>query len=101
MQAYVFPAIGHAAVLAQATAITDDVFLVAAETLATITSLQEVEQGRLFPPFSEILHISRHLVAAVANHMCQHGLGTKPPGCKDWLSYGASRFWSGTLPSKI
>ena len=38
--AYVFPAIGMAAVLTRASAITDDVFLVAAEALAHMTSVQ-------------------------------------------------------------
>ena len=38
--AYVFPAIGMAAVLTCASAITDDVFLTAAEALAHMTSIQ-------------------------------------------------------------
>ena len=38
--AYVFPAIGMAAVLTRASAITDDVFLIAAEALAHMTSVQ-------------------------------------------------------------
>ena len=37
---YVFPAIGMAAVLTRASAITDDVFLTAAEALAHMTSVQ-------------------------------------------------------------
>lgn len=38
--AYVFPAVGHAAVLAQSREISDEVFLVTAETLASMTSLE-------------------------------------------------------------
>lgn len=38
--AYVFPAVGFAAVLTRASSISDDVFLAAAEALAQMTTLQ-------------------------------------------------------------
>ncbi|WIA32559.1 hypothetical protein OEZ86_003366 [Tetradesmus obliquus] len=67
--AYVFPAVGHAAVVTRAKTIPNDVFLVAAETLAGMTSLQEVRRGFLFPSFSRIREVSVKLMAAVAAHM--------------------------------
>lgn len=44
--AYIFPAVGFAATLVKASAITDEDFVVAAEHLSTMTTLEEVEQGR-------------------------------------------------------
>lgn len=62
--ALVFPAIGHAASLCAARAISDDVFLVTAEALAGMTSLEEVECGLLFPRFSAIKDVSAKVRAA-------------------------------------
>ncbi|PRW57539.1 NADP malic enzyme [Chlorella sorokiniana] len=76
--AYVFPAIGHAAVLTQCKQISDDVFLVAAETLAEMSSLPEIEQGFLFPRFAGIKTVSVKLMAAVADFMVRSQLGTVP-----------------------
>ena len=47
--AYVFPAIGFAAVLTRASTISDEVFLAAAEMLSHMTTL-EVSQGIQSPP---------------------------------------------------
>jgi len=77
--AYVFPAIGHAAILCHASQITDDVFLITAEALAEMTTPEEIESGHLFPRFSKIRNVSSRLIAAVAEEMCLSGLGRVPP----------------------
>ena len=76
--AYVFPAIGHAASLCKAREITDEVFLLAAEALALMTEREDLEHGALFPRFSTIRHVSCRLMAAIANDMCESGLGKVP-----------------------
>jgi len=76
--AYVFPAIGHAAALCNAKEITDEVFLLAAETLAGMTAREDLEHGMLFPRFSKIRTVSCALMAAIADDMCASGLGTVP-----------------------
>lgn len=43
---YIFPALGSAAVAVDAQRLTDEMFVVAAEELAGMTSLQDVEAGR-------------------------------------------------------
>ncbi|PSC71198.1 NADP malic enzyme [Micractinium conductrix] len=77
--AYVFPAVGHAAVLTQCKEISDDVFLVAAEALAGMTSVADLQAGHLFPPFAQIRTVSARLMAAVADFMVRSGLGVTPP----------------------
>ena len=76
--AYVFPAIGHAAALCHAKEITDEVFLLAAEALAGMTTKEDLESGMLFPRFSNIRNVSCCLMAAIADDMCATGLGTLP-----------------------
>lgn len=81
--ALVFPAVGHAAALCKARAINNDVFLVTAEALSQMTTLEEVEQGLLFPRFSAIKGVSAKLMAVVANFMVSTGLGTLPADFDD------------------
>lgn len=76
--AYVFPAIGHAAALCNAKEITDGVFLLAAEALAGMTARENLEHGMLFPRFSNIRTVSCALMAAIADDMCASGLGSVP-----------------------
>lgn len=54
---------GHAAVLTQCRSLTDEVFVVAAEALSSMTTVQEAAQGRLFPAFQTIRAISKVSVA--------------------------------------
>jgi malate dehydrogenase (oxaloacetate-decarboxylating)(NADP+) len=72
--AYVFPALGHAAVLAGAKELRDDVFLAVAESLSTLTSDAELAEGRLFPDFDSIQEVSAELTARVATHLVGHRL---------------------------
>lgn len=44
--AYIFPAVGYAAVLVQAKEITDEVFVLAAEELSKMTDMDELLVGR-------------------------------------------------------
>jgi malate dehydrogenase (oxaloacetate-decarboxylating)(NADP+) len=69
--AYVFPALGHAAVLADAKEISDDVFLAAAESLAVMTSEEELSSGKLFPDFDAIQETSKTLTAMVCEKLEQ------------------------------
>ncbi len=89
--AYIFPAIGHAAVLCGCREITEDVFLEAAKALATISPVEDLDRGRLFPRFSKIRSVSARIMAAVAEHMCREGLGTKPEHVTTWAEYAAQQ----------
>ena len=44
--AYIFPAVGFAAILAQSSEITDEMFVLAAEELSTMTDMEQLEIGR-------------------------------------------------------
>lgn len=78
--AYVFPAIGYGAVLAEASHIPDESFLVAAETLASLVTDAELEEGALFPSFANVCNVSADIAAAVAEHAVECGFGKAPEG---------------------
>ena len=91
--AYVFPALGHAAVLAGAREISDDVFLAAAESLAVMTTEKELRAGKLFPDFDAIQETSAALTAMVCEKIERNGQGRKPPGVTDWRAHVESEFY--------
>jgi malate dehydrogenase (oxaloacetate-decarboxylating)(NADP+) len=77
--AYIFPAIGHAAILTKARCIPDEVFLEAAAALAELTSPDLVnEQGQLFPRFRDILAVSEYVMVRLCSYFVRQGLGTMP-----------------------
>ena len=91
--AYVFPALGPAAVLAGAREVSDDAFLAAAEALSAMTTEAELAAGKLFPDFDSIREVSHDLTARVCELMERDGQGGKPAGVMDWKKYVDSQFW--------
>ena len=91
--AYVFPAIGHAAVIAQAKSIPDDIFLVAASVLANVTTEEQLNEGWLFPRFDNILDASQSVMLACCEHFERLGLGHKPAGALNWQQAISSALW--------
>ncbi len=72
--AYVFPGIGLGVIASQASRVTEDMFLVAAETLAGQVTAADYEIGRLYPSLSTIRQISLHIAVAVAELAFEEGL---------------------------
>lgn len=69
-------------------------FLVAAEALSCMTSLDELAHGYLFPPFGQIRSVSYKLMAAVAEYMVATGLGSTPEGFSgDWEATCREAMW--------
>jgi malate dehydrogenase (oxaloacetate-decarboxylating)(NADP+) len=62
----VFPGIGLGAVACRARTLPDELFLVAARTLAGCVRPSDLEQGALYPPLPEIRKISLAIATAVA-----------------------------------
>ncbi|CAI6010995.1 unnamed protein product [Closterium sp. NIES-65] len=94
--AYVFPPIGMAAVLTNCSAITDGVFLEAAEALASKVPESRLASGMLFPAFSDMKVVSPQLIADIAQYMIKEGLGSVPAdfdAARGWLDYVCTRMW--------
>ena len=72
--AYVFPGIGLASIAAQATRVTDSMFLTAAYTLAATVSPSELDEGSLYPRLDRIRYVSRAVANAVAEEAFDAGV---------------------------
>jgi malic enzyme len=70
----VFPGVGLAAIVSQATEITDEMFRVAATTLASLVPAGRVAQGALYPPIADLRQVSRAIAVAVAVQARQDGV---------------------------
>ncbi|WP_305907892.1 NAD-dependent malic enzyme [Methylomarinum sp. Ch1-1] len=72
--AYIFPGIGLGALACQATRISDEMFLKAAEVLADSVADDDLRQGSLYPPLSQLREVSLKIAAAVAEVAYRQGL---------------------------
>ena len=72
--AYVFPGIGLGAIACNASNINDAMFLAAADALAYQVDEEDLDQGTLYPPLSEIRDISLNIAVAVAEKAYEAGL---------------------------
>jgi malate dehydrogenase (oxaloacetate-decarboxylating)(NADP+) len=62
----VFPGIGLGAVFCQARHLPDELFLIAARTLAALVTAQDLDSGALYPPLRDIRRISLAIAVNVA-----------------------------------
>lgn len=71
--AYIFPGVGLGALTAKAKIIRDDIFLLAARTLASTLTQEDLQKGALYPPLREIRRISLEIATAVAEKIFADG----------------------------
>ena len=71
---FVFPGVGLGAIVVRAREITDRMFLVAATTLAGMTSPERIRQGALYPALGDLRSISRAVAVAVARDAQEAGV---------------------------
>jgi malate dehydrogenase (oxaloacetate-decarboxylating)(NADP+) len=76
--AYVFPGLGLGVIAARARFVTDEMFYVAAKTLAHLVSETDIDNGTIFPPLSTIRQVSGAIATAVAQEAYDSGLATAP-----------------------
>ena len=76
--AYIFPGVGLGTVLARARRVTDEMFLAAARTLASMVTETDLERGRIYPPLSNIREVSARIATAVAELAWDEGLTDAP-----------------------
>ena len=76
--AYVFPGIGLGAVACRVRTLPDELFLVAARTLANMVRRKDLDEGALYPPLQEIRKISLAIAVSVATKAYEMNLARQP-----------------------
>ncbi|MDH5425100.1 MAG: NAD-dependent malic enzyme [Gammaproteobacteria bacterium] len=75
--AYIFPGLGLGALACEASRVTEEMFLVAAKTLASMVDQQSLDQGTIYPPLKNIRAISLRIACAVAEKAYQQNLAQR------------------------
>lgn len=76
--AYIFPGLGLGVVAVGARRVTDEMFMVAARTLADMVSVDDLALGRIYPALTRIREVSAQIATAVAELAYQRDLATIP-----------------------
>jgi malate dehydrogenase (oxaloacetate-decarboxylating)(NADP+) len=74
---YIFPGVGLGAIACWSRHVTDEMFYVAAKTLAGQVSWADLDQGRVFPRLTKIREVSVRIAVAVAEVAFERGLATR------------------------
>ena len=74
---YIFPGVGMGVMASWATNVTDEMFLVAARTLAAEVSETDLRVGRVYPPLPRIREVSQAIAVAVAELAYAKGLASR------------------------
>lgn len=72
--AYVFPGLGLGAIIANATKIPEELFLVVARTLSVLVTKKDIQNGAVYPRLSQIRAISVEIALAVAEKAFELGI---------------------------
>ncbi len=75
---YIFPGVGLGVVACKAKRVTDEMFHVAAKTLADMVSEEDLAQGSLYPALSRMREVSAAIATAVADVAFARGLAGVP-----------------------
>lgn len=75
---YIFPGIGLGALISKTRTITEDMFLLAARTLAQQVAASDLQQGTIYPPLASIREVSLKIACAVASHAWENNLAQAP-----------------------
>jgi malate dehydrogenase (oxaloacetate-decarboxylating)(NADP+) len=76
--AYVFPGISLGIIACRAMRVTDEMFAIAAKTLADQVTHADLAQGRIYPPLCKIRELSVRIATEVAQVAYRQGLARVP-----------------------
>ena len=71
---YIFPAMGMAVFATEATRVTEEMFIVAAQAVAEQVTEENLSMGLIYPPQSRILDASLHVAERIAIYIFDKGL---------------------------
>ena len=71
---YIFPAMGMAVFATEASRVTEEMFIVAAEAVAGQVTEENLAVGLIYPPQNRILEVSLHAAERIATYIFDQGL---------------------------
>ena len=74
---YIFPGVGLGATVCGAEIVTDRMLYIAAETLASCVSEEDIQQGKVFPPLTSIRDVSHRIAVAVVEEAMKDGIASR------------------------
>ena len=83
---YIFPGVGLGVLASESTRVTDEMFFVAAKTLASLVTEEDLAMGRVYPDLQRIREVSAKIAVAVAEVVFTRKL-TSMPHPADIASY--------------
>jgi len=101
--AYIFPGVGLGVIASEATRVTNEMFFVAAKTLASLVTAEDYAKGRIFPGLERIREVSAAIAVPVAEVAFRRGL-TKMNRPADLLKHVKAQMYDPThveyIPSR-
>jgi len=76
--AYIFPGLGLGIVISRASRVVDEMLVIAAQMLGEMVSQTDFNEGRLYPPLTNIREISLKIATAVAEYVFDNNLAQVP-----------------------
>ncbi|KAL7603858.1 NADP-dependent malic enzyme, chloroplastic isoform X1 [Lactuca sativa] len=92
--AYIFPGLGLGLIMSGAIHVHDDMLLAASEALAEQVTQEHLDNGLIYPPFTNIRKISAHIAAKVATKAYELGLASRLPQPENLVAYAESCMYS-------
>ncbi len=71
---FIFPAMGLAIFVTEATRVTDNMFIIAAEAVAEQVTVEDFEMGLIYPQVKDILKVSLNVAVRVAEEIFASGI---------------------------
>jgi len=99
--AYVFPGIGLGLNVSRAVQVTDEMMIIAAKELATLTTEKDLAMGNVYPPFSTIRHCSLKIATEVARNAYEKGYATALPMPPQLEEYVQSQMYQPAYPRYV
>uniref|UniRef100_A0A8C5H2Q0 Malic enzyme n=1 Tax=Gouania willdenowi TaxID=441366 RepID=A0A8C5H2Q0_GOUWI len=99
--AYIFPGVALAVMLSGVRHISDTVFLEAAKTLVEQLTDQELAEGRLYPPLSNIREVSLQMAVKVVEYVYAKGMAFRYPEPLDKNAFVRATVWDTSYDSLL
>ncbi|KAG9349633.1 hypothetical protein JZ751_028081, partial [Albula glossodonta] len=89
--AYVFPGVALGVIACGVRHISDEVFLTTAEAIADMVTEENLVEGRLYPPLSNIREVSFKIAVKLVDYAYKKGIASWYPEPKDKEAFGANQ----------